>query len=137
MLQIPGAKAAMAVYLEWAHPEFLGQSQGVLVVDGGWLDCRSIAPRHNIAQETPGIGCMAAFLVGTGKRQFLCDEGVGVLQAAVSICASPNVRPRRPWKPRKPVVIIWAMACVSSGTASATRPSNMYAAPKAAATLGK
>ena len=35
------------------------------------------------------------------------------------------------------VAMVCSIACVSSGTASATRPARVYAAPKAAAILGK
>ena len=72
----------MAVGLERAHAEFLGQGEGLAVVGCGVLDLRGIAPRRNVAEEAQGIRLVAAFLVLTGKRQRTLGEGVRLLQAA-------------------------------------------------------
>ena len=72
----------MAVGLERAHAEFVGQGEGLLVVGFGLLDLRGIAPRRNLAEEAQGIRLVAPFLVLTGMRQRPLGEGVRLLQAA-------------------------------------------------------
>ena len=79
---IQRAKAAVAVGLERAHAEFLGQGEGLLVVGFGLLALRRLALRRNLAEEAQGIRLVAAFLVLTGKRQRALGEGVRLLQAA-------------------------------------------------------
>ena len=72
----------MAVGLERAHAQLLGQGQGLLVVGFGLRALRGLAPRRNLAEEAQGIRLVAAFLVLTGKRQGALGEGVCLLQAA-------------------------------------------------------
>ncbi len=81
-LGIQGAEAAVAVGLERAHAEFLGQGEGLAVVGFGLLDLRGLALRRNLAEEAQGIRLVATFLVLTGERQRPLGEGVRLLQAA-------------------------------------------------------
>ena len=81
-LGIQRAEAAVAVGLERAHAEFLGQGEGLAVVGFGLLDLRRLAPRRNVAEEAQGIRLVATFLVLTGERQRPLGEGVRLLQVA-------------------------------------------------------
>ena len=71
----------MAVGLERAHAECVGQREGLVVVGYGGLALRGIAPRRNVAEEAQGIRLVAAFLVRTGMRQRALGEGLRLLQA--------------------------------------------------------
>jgi hypothetical protein len=44
---------------ERAHAEFLGQSEGLLVVGYGGLALRGIAPRYNVAEQAQSILLLA------------------------------------------------------------------------------
>ena len=72
----------MAVGLERAHAEFLGQGEGLAVVIFSLIALRRLAPRRDLAQEAQGIRLVAAFLALTGERQRALGEGVCLLQAA-------------------------------------------------------
>ena len=85
----------MAVGLERAHAEFVGQGEGLLVVGFGQLDLRGLAPRGNLAEEAQGIRLVATFLVRTGERQRTLGEGVRLLQAASQQPAPPPGRDYR------------------------------------------
>ena len=135
-LGIQGAEAEVAVGLERAHAEFLSQGEGLAVVGFGRLDLRGIAPRRNVAEEAQGIRLVAAFLVLTGERQRLLGEGVRLLQAASQQMRLPQGETSRAPDSLPFHCMVCAIACVSSGTASATRPARVYAAPKAAAIQG-
>ena len=50
-LCIQGAEATVAVRLEWAHAEFVGQSEGLSVADFGLYDVWRIAMQSNLAQK--------------------------------------------------------------------------------------
>src|SRR4029450_2336362 len=65
---IQRAQAAVAVGLEGAHAEFLGQGEGLAVVGFGWLTLWGIAMRCNVAKEVQGICLVATFLVLAGMR---------------------------------------------------------------------
>ena len=134
---IQHAEAAVAVRLERAHAEFLGQGEGLVVVGCGRLHLRRRPMRRNLAEEAQGIGLVAPFLVRTGKRQRALGEGVRLLQAASQHCASPRETTERLDSRLCSVAVVCSSACVSSGRASATRPPSVYAAPKAAAIAGK
>ena len=81
-LGIQRAKAPVAVRLERAHAEFLGQGEGLAVVGFGLRALWGLAPRRNVAEEAQGIRLVAPFLVLTGKRQRPLGKGVRLLQAA-------------------------------------------------------
>ena len=72
----------MAVGLERAHAQFLGQGEGLAVVVFGLLDLRRLAPRGNVAEEAQGIACVAPFLVCTGQLRARSASAVRLLQAA-------------------------------------------------------
>ena len=135
---IQRAKATVAVGLERAHAQLLGQGEGLAVVGFGLLALRRLAPRRNVAEEAQGIRLVATFLVLTGKRQRPLGEGVRLLQAAgQQLCLPQGETTERLDSRPISVAIACSIACVSSGTASATRPPRVYAAPKAAAIRGK
>ena len=93
--------------------------------------------RRNVTEEAQGIRLVAAFLVRTGERQRLLGEGVRLLQAAGQQLRLPQGETTERLIADLPVAVVCSIARVSSGTASATRPPRVYAAPKAAAILGK
>ena len=66
-LSIQGAKAKVAVRQEGAHPQFLGQGEGLLVVGLGQRALRGLAMSRNVAEEAEGIRLVAMFLVRTGE----------------------------------------------------------------------
>ena len=137
-LGIQRAEAAVAVGLERAHAQFLGQGEGLAVVGFGLLALRGLAPRRNVAEEAQGIRLVAPFLVRTGERQRPLGEGLRLLQAAGQQLRLPQGETdRAPDTVLLPMPVLCSIACVSSGTASATRPARVYAAPKAAAIQGK
>jgi hypothetical protein len=71
----------VAVGLERAHAQLLGQGEGLAVVAGGGLDlCRRLA-RRALAQEPQGPGLVAALLVLAGEVESLCGALVCVSQA--------------------------------------------------------
>ena len=76
------AEAKVAVGLQRAHAEFLGQGEGLAVVGFGLFDLWGLAPRRNVTEEAQGIRLVAAFLVLTGERQRPLGEGVRLLQTA-------------------------------------------------------
>ena len=62
-LVVQTAQPTVAVGLERAHAQFLGQGEGLAVVGYGWLALRGIAMRGNVAEEAQGIRLVAPFLV--------------------------------------------------------------------------
>jgi hypothetical protein len=72
----------MAMRLERAHAEFVGQSHGLAVIVFGRLDLRRMALGGDRAEESEGIGLVALLLVGTGEREGAPGKGVCFLQAA-------------------------------------------------------
>ena len=60
-----------------------------------------------------------------------------LLQAASQHLRLPQGEATERLKDTLSVAVACSIACVSNGTASATRPARVYAAPKAAATRGK
>ncbi len=93
---------------------------------------------RDLAEEAQGIGLVTAFLACAGLRQRLLGEGLCLLQAASQQMRLPQGETTERVQPDTvPLQSICSIACVSSGTASATRPPKVYAAPKAAAIQGK
>src|SRR5262245_49296803 len=77
---IQGAEAAVAVGLERAHTEFVGQGEGLPVVVCSCLGMRGIAMCSDRAEEVQRIRFVAPLLVLTGERQRALGEGVRLLQ---------------------------------------------------------
>ena len=73
----------------------------------------------------------------TGERQRTLGQGVRLLQAARQQLRLPQGETTERLQPTMSVAMVCSIACVSSGTASASRPPSVYAAPKAAAIMGK
>ena len=80
----------VAMRLERAHAEFLGEGEGLAVVDFGRRSLWGIAPRRNVAEEAQGIRLVATFLALTSQRQRALGEGVCFLQVPGQTCASPR-----------------------------------------------
>ena len=72
----------MAVGLEWAHAECLGQGQGMPVGGCGWLDIRRVAMRRNLAEEPQGVGFVAPFLVRPSECESALRLGARLVQPA-------------------------------------------------------
>jgi hypothetical protein len=66
-LRIQDAEATVAMGLERAHPECLGQEEGLLVGGCGLLDCRGIPMRVEISKEPVDPGLMSPFLMRAGE----------------------------------------------------------------------
>ena len=80
---------------------------------------------------------MATLLALTGMRQRTLGEGLRLLQAAGQQLRLSRGRLQSTCSEIISFVMVCFIACMSSGTASATRPARVYAAPKAAAIPGK
>ena len=65
---VEGAEAQVAVGLERAHAQFVGQGEGLAVVGFGLLDIRSIAMGVHLAKESCGPRLTAVFLRLVGMR---------------------------------------------------------------------
>ena len=72
----------MAVGLERAHPQLVGEGEGLLVVGFGQCGVRGIAVCGNLAEEAQGIGLVATLLAFTGERQRALGESLRLFQAA-------------------------------------------------------
>ena len=81
-LGIQRAEAEVAVGLERAHAELLGQGEGLAIMGFGLLAHPEARAARNLAEEAQGIGLVATFLMLTGERQRLFGEGVRLLQVA-------------------------------------------------------
>ena len=90
----------------------------------------AMSPRRR--RHTPGGRVPGA----TGERQRALGEGVRLLQAASQHMRLPQGETTEHLVVSLSVAVLCSSACVSSGTASATRPTRVYAAPKAAAIQG-
>ena len=138
ILRIQRAEAEVAVGLERAHAEFLGQGEGLVVV--GLRPARSpearAAPqcRRGGAGHTPGCHVPGAH----GRAPAPARRGRAPPPGGRPADAPPpGGDDRAPERRPSSIAVVCSIACVSSGTASATRPPRVYAAPKAAAILGK
>src|SRR5262249_52339816 len=72
----------MAVGLERAHAERVGQGQGLLVVGFSLVDVMGSAMPDNIAQEPQDPRLVAPFLVGTSELESLLGERYRLIHAA-------------------------------------------------------
>ena len=91
---------------------------------------------RNLTEEAQGTP-RSPLLVLAGMRQRLLGESVRLLQAAGPQLGLPQERLQHAWTSTLAMAPACAIAWVSSGTASATRPFRVYAAPKAHAIQGK
>ena len=130
------AQAKMTVGLERAHAQLLGQGEGLAVVGGGFVDVRGSAMRGDLAEEAQGIRLVAALLVLAGEIDRLRGELARLLQAASQQMRLPEGETTSAAGPPLSRATVCSIACVSSDTASATRPARVYAAPKTAAVPG-
>ena len=80
-LEVQGTEAQVAVRLERAHAQLLGQGEGLAVVAGGGLALGGLLARRALAQEPQGPGLVAALLVLAGEVESLCGALVCVSQA--------------------------------------------------------
>ena len=79
---IKPAEAKVAMGLERAHAQFLGQGEGLTEVGFGFFDMRGFATCGTLAEEAQGIGLVAPFLALTGECQRALGKGVRLPQAA-------------------------------------------------------
>src|SRR5262245_3020470 len=61
-----GTETEVTVGLERTHAEFLGQGEGLAVVDLSRRKLRGITMRSDVAQEPQGIGLIASLLMDSG-----------------------------------------------------------------------
>ena len=123
----------MAVSLERAHAQLLGQGQGLPVVGFGPLALWRLSLGRNLAQESQGVGFVAPFLMRTGELQCALRLSIRLVQTASEEIglAQPDNKRRIDAPPR--IAAYCPLACSSSGTASGRRPANAYAYPTLAA----
>ena len=68
-LGVQYAEAAVAVGLERAHPQLLGQGEGLLVVRFGLRSFSGRTLGGDLPEEPQGVGSVSPFLMGLGERQ--------------------------------------------------------------------
>ena len=73
-------QATVAVRLERAHAQFLGEGEGLAVVRGGLVDIRRLALCGDLAKEPQGVCLVPPSFVATGERQGLPGAGVCVIK---------------------------------------------------------
>jgi hypothetical protein len=78
-LGIQGAKAMMAMGHQRAHAQFIGQSEGLMVIGFGYFDMLRLAPCRNVTEEAQGMRFVATFLVPAGMRQRTLGDVVCLL----------------------------------------------------------
>ena len=81
-LGIQRAEAEVAVGLERAHAEFLGQGEGLPVVMFGRLDLRGVLMGGDLPEEPQGPRLVAPLLMGTGEVEGTPSELDRLLHAA-------------------------------------------------------
>src|SRR5262245_15423691 len=79
---VEGAETEVAMGLEWAHAELLGQGEGLAVMGFGRLDLWGIAMRGNLAEEPAGLCLIAASCVGTRKFEEAPGQRTRLVHAA-------------------------------------------------------
>ena len=72
----------MAVGLEWAHAEFVGQGEGLAVMGGGLADVRGRAMRGDLAEEAQGLRLVPAPGVGVGEVEEASGKRARLVDAA-------------------------------------------------------
>ena len=91
-------EAEVAVGLERAHAQFLGQGEGLAVVGLGWLDVWGLALRGNLAEEPQGLRLVASFLCGHGHARGPARRGrCASSRWPASRYASPRARRQSAW----------------------------------------
>jgi len=72
----------VAVGLERAHAQVLGEGEGLAVMGCGLVDVWGLATHGNIAEETVGMRLIAASCVGTREFEKACGEGTSFIHTA-------------------------------------------------------
>ena len=70
----------MAVRLEWAHAQCLGEGERLAIVNFGWLDVRRFSSCATLTQESQGTRLIAAFLVRLGEGEGALAQLLRLLQ---------------------------------------------------------
>ena len=100
------------------------------------VDVRRLAVRSDLAEEAEGIRLVAAFLVLTGMRQRPLGECVPAAGRQMRLPQGETTETLTPGG-YSSFAIVCSIACVSNGTASATRLARgCTLAPKAGAIMG-
>ena len=79
---IQRAEAAVAVGLQRAHTNLLGQGKALAVMGGGLVDIRGLATHGDVAEETAGMRLVAASCVGVGEIEEAFGERARLVYAA-------------------------------------------------------
>src|SRR4029450_12260813 len=81
-LAVQRTKTAVAVGLERAHTQLLGECKGLLVIGFSLCDLRRRALCCDLAKEPQGVSFVAPFLVGSGELQCTLRLGRRFVQPA-------------------------------------------------------
>jgi hypothetical protein len=119
---IQGAEVVVAVGLERAHAQLIGQGQGLPVVGFGLFGVRQLAMHRDVAEEPQGVGFVAPFFMGPGELKGALRLGASFVQPA-----GEQIRLAQPDHPKRMVEHVthgdaMLAACSSNGRASAVRP---------------
>jgi hypothetical protein len=96
-LRKEGAEAAVAVGLERAHAQLLGQGEGLAEVISGLLALQRLTLHRQLTEELNSIGFMTSFLVVTGMF-----EGAGGGHSRPLQAAGAQMRPAQGGEQRRP-----------------------------------
>src|SRR5690348_12036332 len=78
---IQRTQAAVAVGLEWAHAQLVGEGEGLAVVGFGLIAHPRLTLCCNLTEEAQGIGFVAPLLTRTDKIENVPGEVVGFFPA--------------------------------------------------------
>ena len=133
---VEGAEPQVAMRLQRAHAEFLGQGEGLAVVGGGLVDVRGLAMHGDLAEEPAGMRLVAAARVGTGEFEEASGQRTRLVHAADEEQGLAQLgEHERMEDQRLPVATrssIW-----SKVVRDVARPARAYAALKREAVMGK
>ena len=116
----------MAVGLERAHAQILGQGQGLLVVGFGLCDIRGIATCGDLTKQAQSPCFESASLLGARERKRALSLGNRLLHAAGQQIALTQASDKERMPGQVSRVAARPSACSSSGSASAIRPDSAY-----------
>ena len=79
---VEGAETEVAVRLQRAHAEFLGQGEGLVVVGGGLVDVWGLATHDDVAEKPVGMRLVAGSCVRAGDIEEAFGERARLVHAA-------------------------------------------------------
>ena len=79
---VEGAEPQVAMRLQRAHAQFLGEGEGLTVVGGGLVEVWGLATHGALAEESQRMHLVAASCVGAGELKETFGERTRLVHAA-------------------------------------------------------